>query len=102
MLDIHVRGRDSNDPHGAGRALNAASERVRRMNAMSSFRYRLLGRKEMSVLDFEVVPRDRIDLEARLAEPSATVILPAVPRARDVLAVERSFSEWTTGMIAHA
>jgi hypothetical protein len=70
------------------------------MYSMSSLRDRLFRSEEVPVLDFHIVARNCIELESRLAESRAAMILPVVPRARDVLTVESAVGKRTTGVIA--
>ena len=65
-------------------------------------RDRLLEHEEPAGLDLELEPRHAVRLEAGLPFPRDAMKFPMVPRANDVVAIERAVSERTARMVAGA
>src|SRR5262249_19673610 len=88
------------DAHGSRVSLDLALQRMRVVRQLGPRCSRGEVHEHATALHLQAVRRNRVGLEARLAEPRSRVELPVMPRTDNVLAVQRSLAERAGGVIA--
>jgi hypothetical protein len=100
VCGIHGGGGNAGETKRAGRVLDLARQRMRRVRLLRTLCRRGNIDENAAVLDLDGVGGNAILLEAGLAEPAAAVKLPIVPGADDVFAIEAPVAQGPARMIA--